>query len=496
MGNFSEERKGYKKKEVDAYISKIKYDYEIKLTEQTDRIFKLVEENKKKDALLEEYKSKDNNISKALVKAVETSSEMEETAEMNYAGEMNSIRIFHKKLEKYLELLRKKYPLDKNLMQAHEFNYSLDKVLNGGISNKEKMDAISINIDNGINSLDDSKTMAEPFLTKRPTQKNEESGMLFSDFAEKNIDNTIKMEKENAEQSQGFAFENMQNNSGDTFGLNNTQKPNEERGMFDFSREEDSKAEESGGIFAMFNSEKERVEEEPKSEFTFTFNSPKMEEKPKPVRMEGTFESLSTGETFSSLNKNFSYIVQEPNEEVKETTTSNVVANDDVKTMDNFTSLAKNITYDDIKTMDTFTTLTDLKSKGLEEEKVTQAQDNTFTKTNDVPVNDAMFTDTSNAPTPQGIFNTLNPITEEEIAEQQEEDEMFGTFKNEDSFKTYGDDYYFMRLDTNGQSEPVQNIVNEEVEPKKEEAFDLDEILHPKEDLDLKELCRELGLSD
>lgn len=103
MKNFQITKKGYDKKEVDQYLTRMTEKHQDVCTDQLQRIEELKEEVADLEFQLSEYKSKEDEILNALVKAVETAKQMDNTARIRFALEGERIKIFQSKWEKYVD---------------------------------------------------------------------------------------------------------------------------------------------------------------------------------------------------------------------------------------------------------------------------------------------------------------------------------------------------------------------------------------------------------
>lgn len=101
MENFSIDKKGYNKSEVDVYLQKIINQYERASFEQRERIESLKNENKNLQLQNAEYQSKKDNINLALTQAIEKAKNIEYASKIRYALEGERITIFEKKWSTY-----------------------------------------------------------------------------------------------------------------------------------------------------------------------------------------------------------------------------------------------------------------------------------------------------------------------------------------------------------------------------------------------------------
>ena len=110
MDNFEIEKYGYKKEQVDKYITDLVQDNEVMLHEQKTRISDLKRELQSTNEQLETYKQKNENISDALVVAVETAKQIENSSKNIYQLEIKRVRSLYDKWQSFLNDLMAKYP--------------------------------------------------------------------------------------------------------------------------------------------------------------------------------------------------------------------------------------------------------------------------------------------------------------------------------------------------------------------------------------------------
>lgn len=110
MDNFEIEKYGYKKEQVDRYITDLVQDCEVKLHEQKARISDLKQELQSVNQQLETYRQKNDNISDALVVAVETAKQIENSSKNIYQLEIKRLRSLYDKWQSFLNDLMGKYP--------------------------------------------------------------------------------------------------------------------------------------------------------------------------------------------------------------------------------------------------------------------------------------------------------------------------------------------------------------------------------------------------
>lgn len=148
MEKFSSEKNGYKKIEVENYISKISADYEKKLTEQKMRISDLKREMEITKQQLNAFKERNNNISDALVVAVETAKQIENSSKNIYELEIKRLRSLYDKWKSFLDDFMKKYPdlrskYDTDLL-LKVFEEDINKILEVNKNSIQKKEAIAL----------------------------------------------------------------------------------------------------------------------------------------------------------------------------------------------------------------------------------------------------------------------------------------------------------------------------------------------------------------
>jgi len=119
MDNFSRTKYGYSPAEVDDYLVRIKLENETRVRKQNERIENMKRKNHELETKIEFYKRREAQISKALVTAVQKSSEIEQSARAVYDLEVKRVQLLYKKWEMLLVELKEKYG---NLFSAKELN--------------------------------------------------------------------------------------------------------------------------------------------------------------------------------------------------------------------------------------------------------------------------------------------------------------------------------------------------------------------------------------
>lgn len=105
MARFDIEKNGYKISQVDEYIDSITLKYEKLLSEQKDRIFALKNENSMLEMSYNELKLKEDEVSKALVFAVEKSEQVEKSAQKIFELEVRRLRLIYTRWQEIIDML-------------------------------------------------------------------------------------------------------------------------------------------------------------------------------------------------------------------------------------------------------------------------------------------------------------------------------------------------------------------------------------------------------
>lgn len=142
MAKFTVDKKGYNIEEVDEYINKMYLKYEDKLAEQKDRVVALKNEVDNLNSRLSNYVNKDDQISKALIFAVEKAEQIENNAKNVYNMEIKRVNALYERWEELLLEIEKHCPsVNKNnyinsLME--EFKRSIEEVSKNGLTLETK----------------------------------------------------------------------------------------------------------------------------------------------------------------------------------------------------------------------------------------------------------------------------------------------------------------------------------------------------------------------
>ena len=119
----------YKRAEVVEIIESVKCEYEAKLKEQKSRILDLTKENSQLISDLDKCKDKEKTINQTMLRAEKNAEKLKEKTELQYALEMERLRIFKERWERYFTYLKEKYPIYAPVDQAIDVYERLNAVL-------------------------------------------------------------------------------------------------------------------------------------------------------------------------------------------------------------------------------------------------------------------------------------------------------------------------------------------------------------------------------
>ncbi len=113
-------KRKYKRKEVSVMIDAYKAQYENLILEYRTRISELLKENSALEKQLEQAASKESLIVATLERAEKSAQETLKSVELQYSLELNRLKNFTKKWDKYFKDLQDKYPLYPTTKKAVE----------------------------------------------------------------------------------------------------------------------------------------------------------------------------------------------------------------------------------------------------------------------------------------------------------------------------------------------------------------------------------------
>ncbi len=134
-------KRKYKNKEVVLILEAYKAEYENLILELRSRINELTKENKELLEQVQQNKDRENLIIKTLESAQQSAEQIKEQAQLEYALEMQRLREFNRKWDKYFNNLKEKYPMYKITEKALDIKNNVDDWTDD-ISPKESIEKI------------------------------------------------------------------------------------------------------------------------------------------------------------------------------------------------------------------------------------------------------------------------------------------------------------------------------------------------------------------
>lgn len=148
MGKFSITKNGYDIKQVDDYLYDLSENYEKQLREQKLRINDLKRTLEQTEQQLASYKQKNSDISDALIVAVETAKQIENSSKNIYNLEIKRVRSLYDKWKKFLDDFMAKYPALKSKYDTklllEVFSNDIEEILKQNKQSIEQKDAVAI----------------------------------------------------------------------------------------------------------------------------------------------------------------------------------------------------------------------------------------------------------------------------------------------------------------------------------------------------------------
>lgn len=148
MGKFSITKNGYDIKQVDDYLYDLSENYEKQLREQKLRINDLKRTLEQTEQQLASYKQKNSDISDALIVAVETAKQIENSSKNIYNLEIKRVRSLYDKWKKFLDDFMAKYPALKSKYDTKllldVFSNDIEEILKQNKQSIEQKDAVAI----------------------------------------------------------------------------------------------------------------------------------------------------------------------------------------------------------------------------------------------------------------------------------------------------------------------------------------------------------------
>jgi uncharacterized coiled-coil protein SlyX len=131
-------KRKYKKKEVESLLTVFKIAYEAKLAEQKTAVLELNEKVARLNAELSQYKDKEEVIINTMESAEIAAIGVKEKANLQYSLELERLKQFSARWEKYLNYLQEKYPMYDPVARAVEIKEAID----GLDFNKDSKEAV------------------------------------------------------------------------------------------------------------------------------------------------------------------------------------------------------------------------------------------------------------------------------------------------------------------------------------------------------------------
>lgn len=218
MDSFKIDKKGYNPREVEEYISSIKANYEEQLKEQKQAITHLKKENADLASKLNVYLQKDGDISSALVMAVQTAKEIEDSAKKVYELEIKRIKLLYSKWQAVLRQITALYPN----INSNSSVYKLFKDFESNIASILEKESKMENIASEQGYIDD-KTYAKSLLQRikqsdyTPTPPNPSQPVVQIKRAEPKAPKEKKVVKQPSNTNRVSEFEKFMNSDFDDF---------------------------------------------------------------------------------------------------------------------------------------------------------------------------------------------------------------------------------------------------------------------------------------
>ena len=208
MAKFEIDKSGYNISQVDEYIDSLTLKYEKRLSEQKDKLFALKNEYNMLETNLSESKLKEEEVSKALLFAVEKSEQIEKSSKKIYDLEVRRMRLMYAKWKDMLAQFDKNtlYSMQngKVWVALQDFGNDLDMIVkqneefdNNRPEDKSVKDSLKENSSNYIkNLLNRMEYLIETEPSKEEVEKSKAKKLPKQTKASTDLSETTK--KENA----------------------------------------------------------------------------------------------------------------------------------------------------------------------------------------------------------------------------------------------------------------------------------------------------------
>ena len=176
-------RKGYERRDVDAYIAKTERDAAAAVENQKKVIDDLKKTVDEQQAKIKEYEQKSRRISDAIMSALAKADEIEKLSAYKYAQEMEQLKTFHARWLTYYAKLIKKYPLTDDLEAISNFNDKVNSILGKtALDNPDEDDIPSFAPATFMTLSEEEKSSYKSQRVSAPVPKGEsESGFSFEE---------------------------------------------------------------------------------------------------------------------------------------------------------------------------------------------------------------------------------------------------------------------------------------------------------------------------
>ena len=119
-------KRKYKKKEVETLVSVFKITYEARIAELKNSILQQSEEILSLKTKLLQYEDKENILNLTIEEVEKVVSDTHEKMDLQYSLELERLKQFSSRWEKYLDFLKEKYPLYQPIITAVEVKEKID----------------------------------------------------------------------------------------------------------------------------------------------------------------------------------------------------------------------------------------------------------------------------------------------------------------------------------------------------------------------------------
>lgn len=151
-------KRKYNKAQVESLLDNVIQEKTAIINEQALKIQELNDQNKQLLVELEGYKNKEKEIAKALENAEVYSNNLKDKANGEYGVALQGVLSFTEKWQTFIEDIKKTNPLYESVNDSVKIKEQIVKILNGGLSNAEKIEFINQIIDSKPKKAENKKT--------------------------------------------------------------------------------------------------------------------------------------------------------------------------------------------------------------------------------------------------------------------------------------------------------------------------------------------------